>query len=185
MKFNGIGNGSIVFDFGGFEGNWAAEIRSIYDATVHIFEPHPTFAQKIRERFEQDPSVIVYDFALGRSKGSLTLSDEGDASSSLRDATRTVTGHIQSVHDFFKLTPIKKIDLMKINIEGGEYDLLPALADAGLMGKIEILQIQFHLFSKLDIERREEIREVLLRTHECNWSYDFVWEQWTRRINLR
>ena len=74
-----------------------------------------------------------------------------------------------------------QIDLMKVNIEGGEYDLLPALIDAGIMPRIGILQVQFHLFSADDIPRRDAIRAHLAQTHDCDWSYDFVWEQWSRR----
>ena len=39
---------------------------------------------------------------------------------------------------------IEKIDLLKLNIEGSEYDLLEKLLKSGLISTIDKLQIQFH-----------------------------------------
>lgn len=181
MQFEGIGPHSLVFDIGGFQGNWAADIHTRYGARIHVFEPHPVFAVAIRERFDGKDAIIIHEFALGLSEGILSLSDDGDASSSFRNATRTVAGRIEPVSGFFARSDIPRIDLMKVNIEGGEYDLLPALVEAGIMPRISILQVQFHLFTEDDIQRREAIRAALAETHDCDWSYDFVWEQWRLR----
>jgi FkbM family methyltransferase len=181
MVFSGLGAESIVFDVGGFAGNWAADIHVRYGAYVHVFEPHPGFAQDIAHRFTGNSKIFVHDFAIGRDDGMLNLSDDGDASSSFRSAGRSVSGRIVSVSHFFEQTGFTFVDLAKINIEGGEYDLLPALLDAGLMGRIGTLQVQFHLFSEMDIARRDAIRDRLALTHDCDWSYDFVWEQWSLR----
>lgn len=181
MQFAGIGPTSVVLDVGGFQGNWAADIHARYGAQVHIFEPHPAFAAAISRRFHGNAAITTHAFALGSAEGTLNLSDDGDASSSFRTAGNTVTGRIEPVARFFACADIPRIDLIKINIEGGEYDLLPALIDAGIMPRIGILQVQFHLFSADDIPRRDAIRAKLAQTHDCDWSYDFVWEQWSRR----
>jgi FkbM family methyltransferase len=185
MEFPGLGPHALVCDVGGFEGNWAANIHARYGAHVHIFEPHPRFARAIADRFRENDMITLHEFALGRTAGNLLLSDDGDASSSLRRAGETVIGRYAAVSEFFKEHPLPVIDLMKVNIEGGEYDLLPVLVEAGIMPRIHRLQVQFHLFAEADIARRAAIREVLGRTHQCDWSYDFVWEQWSlNRDNL-
>lgn len=181
MQFAGLGPESVVFDVGGFKGNWAADIHDRYGARLHIFEPHPVFAEEIRSRFHGNDAIVTHEFALGQNEGHLTLSDDGDASSSFRNAENTVTGRIEPVARFFAKADIPRIDLVKVNIEGGEYELLPALEEAGIMPRIGILQVQFHLFSADDIPRREAIRTMLAKTHSCDWSYDFVWEQWSLR----
>ena len=180
-EFADIGPNSTVFDFGGFRGDWAAKIHELYGAHVHVFEPHSGFCALIKQRFEGNPAITVHDFALGSTDGTLTLSDDGDASSSFRNSQRTVSGRVVSVARFFEDHNIPFIDLIKINIEGGEYDLLPALVEAGAMLRVGVIQVQFHLFSEDDLHRREKIREMLAKTHSCDWSYDFVWEQWSSR----
>jgi FkbM family methyltransferase len=181
MRFEGLAPGAVVFDVGGFQGNWAADMHERYGARVHVFEPHPRFCQQIRDRFQGEPEIVLHDFALGSAEGTLTLSDDGDASSSFRKASATVAGRVEPVATFFAHEDIPVIDVMKMNIEGGEYDLLPALLDAGILPRIKVLQVQFHLFEAADIARRDAIRARLAQTHDCDWSYDFVWEQWSRR----
>lgn len=181
MQFSSIQASSVVFDVGGFQGNWAADIHDRYGAQIHIFEPHPTFAAGIRKRFEGNSAITTHDFALGSSEGVLSLSDDGDASSSFGAAEHGISGRIEPVSRFFANTDIPRIDLMKVNIEGGEYDLLPALIAADIMPRIAILQVQFHLYSADDIARRDAIRTKLAETHVCDWNYDFVWEQWLLR----
>ncbi len=182
MTFTHLGAGSVVFDMGGFEGNWAAAIHERYGADVHVFEPHPAFAAQIRARFKGNTAITPYDFGLGSAAATLTLSDDGDASSSFKEAKNAVLGRIEPVSEFFQSHDIPRIALMKINIEGGEYDLLPALINAGIMPRIEVLQIQFHLYAEEDIARRNAIRAQLEQTHTCDWNYDFVWEQWSLKV---
>ena len=181
MEFADIRAGSVVFDMGGFQGNWAFDIHDRYGADVHVFEPHPVFAGEISQRFAGNAAITVYDFGLGSVQTVLTLSDDGDASSSFQVGESAVSGRLEPVSSFFESHDIARIDLMKINIEGGEYDLLPALIDAGIMPRINMVQVQFHLYAEADIERRDAIRAQLEKTHTCDWSYDFVWEQWSLR----
>lgn len=182
LNFTGIGPGSVVFDFGGFEGNWAADMHARYGCKVQVFEPHPAFAARLVERFSDNADISVHDFALGSTDGTLDLSDDGDASSALHsDPGQSVTGKICSVRDFFAAHDFPEIALMKINIEGGEYDLLPALAECNVLDRTETLQIQFHLFEESHILLRDEIVDAIEKTHSAQWSYPFVWEQWRRR----
>lgn len=92
-----------------------------------------------------------------------------------------LNGEVVDVSRFMDEFTPASIDLAKINIEGGEYDLLPALARAGQLGRFDLLQIQFHLYDKQQIAERDAIRTDLGKTHTCDWSYDFVWEQWHRK----
>jgi FkbM family methyltransferase len=171
---------AVVFDVGGYRGDWTADLlRQVPAASVHVFEPHPVFAEKLSERFSDAPRAAVHAFALGAEDGALWLSDDGDASSALA-AEGTVEGAVVSVGRFFDENHIPDVDLAKINIEGGEYDLLPALVESGNIGKIRRLQIQFHLLSQSSVDVREAVRTQLGGTHRCTWCYPFVWEEWVR-----
>lgn len=170
--------GEIVLDFGGFQGDWAQKMLDQYNCKVHIFEPHPVFANSVRVRFTGTPSVEVHEFALGCNDGELQLDDAGDASSSRTTKAANVTGYIKSTQEFFSSLKEKEFAVAKINIEGGEYSLIPSLIEANVISQIRILQIQFHLYEKADIERRQEIIQNLSKTHRCVWSYPFVWEEW-------
>lgn len=182
MHFQHLGPDSLVLDIGGFEGNWAHDMHARYGCHIHVFEPHPKFAAKIAERFKGNNKITVHDFAIGSQNGTLELTDDGDASSALSARRKSaIQGHVMAVADFFANHNLPKIDLIKVNIEGGEYDLLPALLELGIVARTEVLQIQFHLYQEGDIAARDKINAGLAQTHQPEWSYPFVWEQWKRR----
>ncbi|MGJ8569315.1 MAG: FkbM family methyltransferase [Hoeflea sp.] len=178
-NFPALGPDSTVFDIGGFTGGWADAIHSRYGCTVHVFEPHPRFAADLESKYSANDKVHVRAFALGSESGKLTLSDDGDASSALSGGEGNLTGNVIAASRFMADFTPTTIDLAKINIEGGEYDLLPALARAGQLERFAMLQVQFHMFEKHQMAERDAIRDELAKTHNCDWSYDFVWEQWT------
>jgi len=179
--FPTLGPQSTVFDIGGYAGGWTDAIHSRYGCTIHVFEPHPTFAAELMEKYSGYANIHVHAFALGSECGILRLSDAGDASSALSGVSGSLIGEVVAVSKFMADFQPRSIDLAKINIEGGEYDLLPALVRADQLGRFALLQIQFHMFNKGHIIEREAIHDQLSKSHHCDWSYDFVWEQWSRK----
>lgn len=76
----------------------------------------------------------------------------------------------------------KEVALVKVNIEGSEYELLKHILDRGLMGNIIDLQVQFHLIEGQDCETMyKELASRLKQTHELSWRWPFCWESWQRR----
>jgi FkbM family methyltransferase len=179
MRVSGLGAGARVLDFGGYEGAWTDAIRRIHGARVEVFEPHPRFAAALAARFASDRAVTVNPFALGEADGPLWLSDGSDGSSAVVGAA-AVQGQQRAAAAYFAEHP-GAVALAKVNIEGGEYTLLPALHRADVLRQIEVLQVQFHLYKQDDIAARAAIRRMLEQTHRCDWEYPFVWEQWSLR----
>ena len=67
---------------------------------------------------------------------------------------------------------------MKVNIEGGEYDLLEGLIENGLTARIRNIQVQFHDFVPNAYERMKNIQLSLSKTHKITYQFEFVWENW-------
>jgi hypothetical protein len=95
-----------------------------------------------------------------------------------KEASSKETVQFEDVVDFFNEHKIDNVDLMKINIEGGEYELLPRLIDAGLIKQIKNLQIQFHRIGKNSEKDMVLIQAELSKTHTCVYRYKFLWESW-------
>jgi FkbM family methyltransferase len=126
--------GAVVFDLGGYVGAWTEDVlRCQPTAIVHVFEPHPDFAAKLEEKFKEHSNVHIHAFALGQTDGTLTLSDAGDASSAVAQHDTAFEAEIRSVDRFFEEIEIGDIALAKVNIEGGEYDVIPAWITHGAM----------------------------------------------------
>ena len=70
---------------------------------------------------------------------------------------------------------IKSIDLLKLNIEGGEYKLLDDLDSSNLLKNIKYLQIQFHSDMDQDGKKREKALKIILKTHKIDKMYKYCW----------
>ena len=71
-----------------------------------------------------------------------------------------------------------KFDLLKLNIEGGEYAVLNRLIFSGDINKINNIQVQFHKIKKSSSEDRLNIVRSPRKTHTRSWYFPWVWENW-------
>lgn len=171
---------SVVFDVGGFEGDWAEKINRTSCCTVHVFEPVPDFINALHQRFAGNGKVAVHAFGLGRSNSSLNITLDGNSSSTFLEGAKQQTVQLRDVTDVIRELGLTRIALMKINIEGGEYDLLERLIESGLIGMVQDIQVQFHLFVPEAKTRYVKLAAQLRKTHRLTWRYPFVWENWQR-----
>src|SRR6478609_5702767 len=52
--FDFLNDKSIVFDLGGYEGQWTSDIYSRYNCHVYVFEPVREFYEIIKNRFKNN-----------------------------------------------------------------------------------------------------------------------------------
>ena len=174
---------SVVFDVGGYQGDFAEAIHQKYGCRVYVFEPHPRYFEQCVRRFQDEDSVVILNYGLSDTDGSFGLTDSVDGSSFLDERK---SGHaelecmLRSFSSVLDELHVRNIDLMKINIEGGEYPLLQSMADQSMLSVVDDFQIQFHDFAVDAVKRRHAILESLSKSHECTWCYEFVWENWKR-----
>ncbi len=178
--------GSLVFDLGGYEGDWAAEITARYECDVFVFEPVPDYADRIMRRFQRNPRVKIFPFGLGKEDftQSIHVAEEGSSlftSPHVSKGNSDIPVHIKCASEFLKIEKISSIDLIKINIEGGEYDLLDHLIETGVVNQIGNIQVQFHDFAPNAESRMSDIQRKLALTHKLTYQYRFVWENWERK----
>lgn len=169
---------SIVFDLGGYQGKWTASIFERYGSKIHVFEPVIEYAEHIEQKFFHTPKIKVYNFGLGKNTEKVILYVDNDGSSIFRSGNQTSEITLIRAYDFIKESGISSIDLMKINIEGGEYDLLEHLIETDLVMIIKNIQVQFHDFVPNAVERMFNIQEKLEKTHSLTYQFLFVWENW-------
>ncbi len=178
MEYDELNSHSVVFDLGGYKGQWASDIYSKYLSKVYVFEPATKFYQAISNRFKNNDAIKVFDFGLGSKNSTETIYLSADASSIHRKTDKAETITIKQFDTFVAENNIDSIDLLKINIEGGEYDLLEHTIATGYIGKVKNVQVQFHNFVPNAAARMKGIQENLKKTHELTFQYHFIWENW-------
>ena len=171
---------SIVLDLGGYRGQWASDIFSRYRCRIFIFEVINDFSNRIKIRFRNNNKIEVFPYGLGGSSKEEYININAASSSVFRTSVNSEKIEIVDVKDWINNRGIDKIALIKINIEGGEYELLDRLIETKLIEKIENIQVQFHKISSSSRSQMERIQEQLKNTHKPTYQYEFVWENWTR-----
>jgi FkbM family methyltransferase len=171
---------ALVYDVGGYKGDWTWAMREKYSCEFHVFEPHPEFFEHISTRFSGLGGIILHEVALGGESGSVSLSSAAEGSS-------IITGRgLDAVE--VKLVDVcqhlrddgRPVALLKLNIEGAEYDLLERLLWSDESVLAGDFLVQFHPGPPFAEQRYAQIARKLSETHRCVWRYAFLWELWRR-----
>lgn len=173
-----LGPDSLVFDVGGYRGEFAEKIASRFDCRIHVFEPLEEYCREIRRRLGGNPKVAINQFGLADRTEDRTISVDEAASSVIKAAGKVVQIRLVDIHEYASKLDAPRIDLIKINIEGGEYALLSRMHATGLIPRCRDIQIQFHDFVPGAVALREDLRRMLSQTHELTYDYYFIWENW-------
>jgi FkbM family methyltransferase len=172
---------SVVVDAGAYRGDWASQIRTRYDPKLVLFEPVPEYAEALRQRFRDHSKVSIHPFGLGGYDRTARISSGGDGSSIF--ASQGQEQQIQVRDAFAALEEIgaPAIHLLKLNVEGAEYEILLRLHQLGFLSRVGYIQVQFHPFPDGYAQLYSECRRVLAESHQAHYEYPFVWERWKRR----
>jgi len=172
---------SVVLDVGGYIGDWSVEIAKRYDPRIHVFEPMPETFKILRHNTENNPRISVYPFGLADGNRMARFSGPEGGSTTFGAGENGVNACLRDIKEVVDELDLGEIDLVKINIEGGEYDLLHRMFETELIPRCRYLMIQFHPWFPDAKRLRRELVGALSATHEVLWSYPFVWESWAHR----
>ena len=173
---------SVVVEAGGYEGAWAKRIADAYDPTIHSFEPAPRAHKMAVEKLAEYPKVHLHLYGLGATTETLPLGDsDRDGASFLKpEEWPFVIAEKRCFGDVLKELGVKHIDLMAINIEGGEFELLPYITQARIITQIDRLMIQWHAPTAETVDVQMGIQGRMAETHRMVWNLG-AWEAWEKR----
>lgn len=174
-----LNENSIVFDLGGYKGEFTSDIYNKYSPTIYVFEPILSFYEIIKNKFSNNSKVNVFPYGLGSKNEQIKISLTDNSSSVYIDSNQFEIIKLKSIINFINENNITSVDLIKINIEGGEYDILEELIENDMISIFKNIQVQFHDFIISNAkERMNAIQTKLSITHELTYQYEFVWENW-------
>ena len=112
-----LNENSLVFDVGGYEGQWASDIFSRYCCTIHVFEPVIEFADRIERRFSKNRKIFVHKFGLsnGNKKDMISLAQDGSSLFKLGKETAEII--LVGAVDFLRENNIQNIHFISF-VEG-------------------------------------------------------------------
>jgi len=112
-------------------------------AKIEAFEPHPVHADLLRWHIARNGlgnRIRVHAAAAGTYDGTTFLTDEGENSKLAPTADASARTVNVAIVDFFEVVGASSIDILKIDIEGGEYAILNDPRFAGIRARLIVLE---------------------------------------------
>lgn len=174
-----VTTGSLIIDAGGYHGDWSAQMISRYGCKSEIFEPVPKFFNYLNNIFEKNTMVKVHKAALGgrNRKTEFSLLDNGTSEHCGTIGTLNFQAEVIDVARIFSEEGAR-VACFKLNIEGGEYEVLERMIEIDTLAACDSLLIQFHRQPDGYESRYNRIISALNKTHVQIWCYEMVWEKW-------
>jgi FkbM family methyltransferase len=186
-----VSDTDVVMDVGGYHGDWTAGMLARYGCHSELFEPTPAFVGICMSLFAANKRVRIQATALGASHRRLQFTEAASGTSAFQAGERSarfeaqmvdVSEVLRELRQHYKLPDERgAIGCLKLNIEGGEYEVLEALINRGEIGSFRCLLIQFHRQPVGFLRRHQAIAQGLSLTHTCRWAFSMVWERWDLR----
>lgn len=170
---------SIVLDLGVYNGEFSKKIIDKYNCRVYGFEPVGDFFCRALKNLGHYSNFKLFNYGIGGSNRIENICLNGD-STSIYDPLNHITFQeeieIRSIKDVMEELSFVSIDLIKINVEGMEYEILECLLECEYIRLFKAIQVQFHECVPNCYDRRSKIVERILETHEITYAFPFCWE---------
>lgn len=162
-----LSENDLCIDLGAYEGTFSKEIYARYKCKCIAVEP----------------SEYIRDFTDGEIINKAASTHNGKLQFGGRAYYASIFEPTDHEYECFDVNSLiekyEEIGLLKVNIEGAEYDVLDHIIGAGLHKRIKNIQVQFHQIEGVPYEMwYKEIVKKLELTHDKQWGYEFVWESW-------
>jgi FkbM family methyltransferase len=150
---NTLSEKSIVYSIGiGTDASFDISIINKYRCTVHGFDPTPKSLLWVSSNLNLQ-NFLFHPWALAAVSGKIELflpkDDRNISGSMVRTDHLCVNGIVVeafSLADIMGMLNHKYIDVLKMDIEGAEYDVIDSIIDGGLLSCIGQLLVEFHHF---------------------------------------
>jgi FkbM family methyltransferase len=180
-----------ILDVGAYDGTWSTRVSDRYpQAQVFAFEPTSGIAHRARRALADYERARLFQYGLSDRDETVDMIALGAGSTAFIGAAerldpatpRTAAkAKMRDVKGVFDELGLERVDLLKVNIEGGEFPLFARLLETGYINRCRSIMVQFHEWYPDAYRLRRRIHKQLRRTHDLAWSDYFVWEQWIRK----
>lgn len=141
---------NILFDIGANIGDWSKflikEYQNIsYD--LYMFEPSHFAFEQLNKNIPTTSFHHFFQIGFGEQQGEQTLyadtPAQGSASILMKNTQYSEKIHIDTIDSFCKKHAIEKINFLKMDVQGYEYNILQGAQSMLQKGKIDVIQFEF------------------------------------------
>lgn len=168
-----VEKGDVVIDIGFNYGVFA--IKSLYNGASKIygFEPNNHVYEICKQVYDNHNLIEVFNFGVSdkndkvvfrQGKSSLTSSIYGD----VEDYETSYEVNTIILTDFLFFHNIDKIDFLKVDCEGSEYDIFSSIPDS-ILSQIKKIHVEFHYNDGV------KVNQIIQKLEKNNfeWKFDY------------
>lgn len=146
---------AIIFDVGANTGTWSDMIlENIPGSRIHLFEPNVELLNETKKKYEGNSNIVFSDLAVYKEDGAdlpfFYFTNENNGLSSVYhnpkwDYLPMKRGIVKSItlDSYCRELGIEKIDCLKIDVEGAEYDVLLGCRDLLARKAAKYIQVEY------------------------------------------
>lgn len=178
IKFKSDG---LILDIGSYLGDYTKKVLARNPGmTFWLYELNPEYFNACLIRFKDGQNVTVYQKAVNADGRYFQMQIDGLRSrlelNISYEVLQTASIGIQEIFD-----SVSEIELLKLNIEGMEYECLDQLVRSESLVKARHLLIQFHNFEGGSKSKRDVLRSKISKDFNNIYTFDWMWELWIRK----
>jgi FkbM family methyltransferase len=138
---------AVIFDVGANIGSYTKQALEICGdgVVIHAFEPSASAFERLQKQFGNRPNVHLSRAGIGARAGRATLfsSEPGSVLASIHGSGTGEEIEIVTLDAYCEMREIERIDLLKLDLEGGELDALRGAERLLAANQIELVQFEF------------------------------------------
>jgi FkbM family methyltransferase len=172
---------STILDLGGNCGASMAYFKALHpDARIHVAEPDPIAFRTLTANASRLDGVVLHQVAVGEVDERRAFYQSNAAWSSSLVGDQVHAGgqwtdvEVVSLGTFLRRAALERVDLLKLDVEGAEWEILPAVRLAEVAGVVigelhdpsdDSQAVLDHAFEGFDVEFLEEPPSHFVATH--------------------
>jgi FkbM family methyltransferase len=153
VQIENLNENSVVLDLGS---NWGDVLKGLESCgcKVYAFEPHPFFYNYMKEEYGDNDNFIISDKAAWTKneerkfyfKNSREAKNGG--ATLMSEKTNIIDPYLFDIVECFSISDFIKeighVDVLKIDVEGAEYEILYSILESGAHEKIRSIYVEDH-----------------------------------------
>lgn len=186
QKFFKVEKGDIVFDVGASVGPFVYHIKNKKPKKVYCFEPHPSLFRTLVKNVEDNNVECINKAILGKDGHAATTGLFNPVSNDMCDKENKRLVPSVTFKTFIKDANIDRIDFLKTDCEGAEYDIFTDDNLSWIKSNVKKISGEWHLIGKEQKDKFRHFRDTYLKEFKNHQVYSLdnvdikhsLWSDW-------